>query len=196
MGVEVDGVYALADDEMPTVDGEDGPNAPLTERALKARPELANLANQRKAQALTADALRGGYGPAFGAVANATESGSSFDRLIPNWYIGLTLNWAIFSGGFTHGQVGAQRLQVEVDVEQGRLAVQAAKATITAAEEALVNARDQLNLAEARYRQGLGSVIELDDAQVAYTTAAAQAVQARFGLASARAQLLAALGTR
>ena len=72
--------------------------------------------------------------------------------------------------------------------------MQAAKATITAAEEALVNARDQLSLAEARYKQGLGSVIELDDAQVAYTTAAAQAVQARFGLAAARAQLLAALG--
>ena len=74
--------------------------------------------------------------------------------------------------------------------------MQAAKATITAAEEALANARDQLSLAEARYKQGLGSVIELDDAQVAYTTAAAQAVQARFGLGSARAQLLAALGAR
>ena len=58
--------------------------------------------------------------------------------------------------------------------------MQAAKATITAAEEALVNARDQLSLAEGRYKQGLGSVIELGDAQVAYTTAAAQAVQARF----------------
>ena len=210
MGVEVDGVYALADDDLPAIDGEDGGNAPLTERALKARPELANLASQREAQALTADALRGGYGPAFGAVANATESGSALDRLIPNWYVGLTLTWGIFQGGLTRGQIreakgnvmgldgqlAAQRLQVEVDVEQGRLAVQAAKATITAAEEALVNARDQLNLAEARYRQGLGSVIELDDAQVAYTTAAAQAVQARFGLASARAQLLAALGAR
>jgi outer membrane protein len=208
MGVPVDGVYALADDELPVIDGEDGPNGPLTERALKARPELANLASQRQAQALLTDALRGGYGPSFGAVANATESGSALDRLVPNWYVGLTLNWAILQGGFTHGQVreakgnligldgqaAAQRLQVEVDVEQGRLAVQAAKATITAAEEALVNAKDQLNLAEARYRQGLGSVIELDDAQVAYTTAAAQAVQARYGLASARAQLLAAMG--
>ena len=92
------------------------------------------------------------------------------------------------------GQAAALRLQVELDVEQARLGVQAAKATITAAEEALVNARDQLSLAEARYKQGLGSVIELDDAQVAYTTAAAQSVQARFGLAAARAQLRAALG--
>ena len=210
MGVDVDGSYTLADDDLPAIADEDGPNAPLTERALKARPELANLANQRQAQALLTDALRGGYGPAFGAVANATEAGSSLERLVPNWYVGLSLTWAIFSGGLTHGQVreakgdllsldaqaATLRLQVEVDVEQGRLAVQAAKATIVAAEEALVNARDQLTLAEARYRQGLGSVIELADAQVAYTTAAAQAVQAHYGLATARAQLLAALGAR
>jgi len=210
MGVSVDGVYALADNDLPSVDGEDGPNAPLTDRALKARPELANLASQRQAQELLTDAVRGGYGPSLGAIANATESGSSIDKLVPNWYVGLQLSWAIFQGGLTHGQVREQkgnligldgqvaalRLQVEVDVEQGRLAVQAAKATIAAAEEALVNARDQLTLAEARYRQGLGSVIELDDAQVAYTTSAAQQVQAKYGLAAARAQLLAALGAR
>ena len=210
MGVELTGAFAIADDELPAVAGEDGAAAPLVARALEARPELANLASQRRAQELLVDALRGGYGPSIGAAASATETGSSFDRLIPNWYVGLTLNWGIFLGGFTHGQVreakgnlinlagqaATLRLQVELDVEQARLGVQAAKATITAAEEAVLNARDQLTLAEARYKQGLGSVIELDDAQVAYTTAAAQAVQARFGLAAARAQLLAAMGAR
>ena len=208
MGVELTGAFALADDDMPAIAGEDGAAGPLTTRALEARPELGNIASQRRAQELTVESLRGGYGPSLGAVANAIETGSALDRLIPNWYVGLTLNWGIFQGGYTHGQVreakgnlmglagqaAALRLQVEVDVEQARLGVQAAKATITAAEEALLNARDQLSLAEARYKQGLGSVIELDDAQVAHTTAAAQAVQARFGLASARAQLLAALG--
>jgi outer membrane protein len=210
MGIELTGMFTLADDDMVVVSGEDGGPGSLTGRALEARPELANLASQVHAQALTVDALRGGYGPSLGAIANAQETGSSFDRLVPNWYVGLTLTWAILQGGYTHGQVreakgnlmglsgqaAAQRLQVEVDVEQGRLAVQAAKATITAAEEALVNAKDQLSLAEARYKQGLGSVIELDDAQVAYTTAAAQQVQAKYGLAAARAQLLAALGAQ
>ena len=59
-----------------------------------------------------------------------------------------------------------------------------------------MNARDQLRLAEARYAQGLGSVIELGDAQVAVTAAAAQDVQARFNLSAARAQLMSALGVR
>ena len=68
------------------------------------------------------------------------------------------------------------------------------KATISAADEALVNARSQLTLAEKRYEHGLGNAVELSDAQVAYTTAEAQVVQSTFNLASARAQLLAALG--
>jgi outer membrane protein len=74
--------------------------------------------------------------------------------------------------------------------------VRAAKATIGGAEEALTNAREQLRLAEARYQTGQGSIIELSDAQVAYTTAEAQEVSARYSLAAARAQLLTALGTR
>ena len=88
------------------------------------------------------------------------------------------------------------RLQVSVDVVQGRLAVRASKSSIDGAEEALTNAREQLRLAEGRYQTGQGSIIELADAQVAYTTAEAQEVSARYSLASARAQLLTALGER
>lgn len=94
--------------------------------------------------------------------------------------------------------VDAQRalevLQVRLDVDSARLAVRAAKATIGAADDALTNAKEQLRLAEQRYATAVGSIIELYDAQVAFTTAAAQVVQARYGLAAARAQLLAALG--
>ena len=83
-----------------------------------------------------------------------------------------------------------------MEVEQAQLAVRAAKAAGVAAEEAIVNAREQLRLAEGRYSAGLGSVIELGDAQVLLTNAAAQGVQARYNLATARAQLMAALGKR
>ena len=121
---------------------------------------------------------------------------------------GRALTWPLFQGGLTTAQVhqaeanlegiDAQRaleeLQVRLDVDTARLAVRAAKATIGAADDALTSAREQLRLAEQRYATGVGNIIELDDAQVAYTTAAAQVVQARFGLATARAQLLAALG--
>jgi outer membrane protein len=210
MGMPSDRTYDLTDTELGAVPGEDGDLDTLTAQAVKARPELVLAEQQRQAQELLVGSYRGNYGPALSAIASLTDVGTKLDSLAPNWFVGLSLSWAILSGGLTHGQVreakgtlaaltaqaDIERLQVSVDVEQGRLAVRGAKSTIGGAEEALSNAREQLRLAEARYQTGQGSIIELADAQVAYTTAEAQEVSARFGLASARAQLLAALGDR
>jgi outer membrane protein len=200
--------YDVAQDDLPPVDDEDQPLATLFARAVAARPEFANLQKQRDAQEALLRAARGGYGPAFSAAAGGTEQGVALDNLVPNWYAELLLTWPFFQGGLTRGQVhqaeaevqsvDAQRslelLQVQLDVDSARLAVRAAKATIGASDDALTNAREQLRLAEQRYVTGVGSIIELTDAQVAYTSAEAQVVQARYGLATARAQLLAALG--
>jgi outer membrane protein len=79
-------------------------------------------------------------------------------------------------------------------VEQARLGVRAARATLGAATEAADAARERLVLAEGRYQTGVGSVLELADAQLALTTALGQRVQAEFQLAAARSQLLQALG--
>lgn len=210
MGVMVGPTFTLADTELPAVPGEDGAMGPLLDRAQRARPELANLVDQRRAQELTLRSVKGAYGPALSAIGNLSDNGTSIDGLVPNWYVGLGLTWNILQGGLTNGQVreakgtlenlvGQEevlRLQIQVDVEQARLGVQAAKATISAAEEAQANARNQLTLAEQRYEHGLGNAVELSDAQVAYTSAEAQLVQAKFNLASARAQLLTAVGDR
>jgi len=210
MGLPASTRFEPADSEMPPVPGEAGDAAALIEQALRTRPELASLANQKNAQELTLRSLCGGYGPSLGAVAGVSDTGTSADHLVPNWYVGLALSWPLLQGGLTRGQIReasgtlaslgaqeqAQRLQVGIDVEQARLAVAAAKASIQAAAQALTNAREQLRLAEGRYQSGMGSIVELDDAQVAFTNAGAQDVQARYGLASARAQLLAAMGVR
>ncbi|HEX4477487.1 MAG TPA: TolC family protein, partial [Polyangiaceae bacterium] len=91
-------------------------------------------------------------------------------------------------------QIAQEELAVRLEVEQGLLDVQSAKVVISAAREALTNAKEQLRLAEGRYESGVGSIIELGDAQVAAANAAAQDVQAEYSLASARAELLSALG--
>jgi outer membrane protein len=208
MGLFTSARYQLADSALPGVLGEDGALAPLVDQALGARPELKNIQRQRRAQELTISALRGGYGPSLAATGGGTDVGPSLDRLVPNWFVGLTLSWPFLQGGLTRGQIHEAngtletlaadeeilRLQVSVGVEQAQLAVRAGKSSMVATQEALVNAREQLRLAEARYATGLGSVIELGDAQIAASTAAAQDVQARFSLSAARAQLLTALG--
>jgi outer membrane protein len=89
-----------------------------------------------------------------------------------------------------------ERLQIRVDVTQAALNIRAAKATFVAATDAETNAKERLRLAEGRYTAGLGNAIELSDAQLAQTTALSQLAQAKFRLASARADLLAAMGRR
>jgi len=79
-------------------------------------------------------------------------------------------------------------------VEQAEATLLGNKESLVAAQDAVDNAKEQLRLAEGRYQAGVGTIIELSDAQVQLTNAAAQLVQAQFNLATARAKLLAALG--
>lgn len=208
MGVEGPADYDVADQAAPVVEGEDQPLDPLLDEALRNRPEMAALDQQIRAQELTIDAVRGGYGPALGIATGVTDTGSALDALVWNWSATATLTWNLFQGGLTAAQTrearanleglkaqsAAERQQVRLEVDQARLAVRAARASVGAAGEAVVNARERLRLAEARYRTGVGNAIELGDAQLALTQAGAQRVQADYNLASSRSQLLRALG--
>jgi outer membrane protein len=200
--------YDVSDEDMPALADEDQTLEVLVRKAVAARPELAALSKEREGSEASLSSARGTYGPSIVASGSVTEVGLNLQQLVPNWAVGVGLTWPIFQGGLTRGLVhqeegqmasfDAQRaveeLQVRLDVDTARLAVRAAKATIGAVDDALTSAREQLRLAEQRYATGVGNIIELNDAQVAYTSAAAQVVQARYGLATARAQLLAAMG--
>ena len=200
--------YDVQDETLPPIPGEDGELSALLDDALRTRPELSALERQIRAQELLVSSAKGAYGPALGAAMNLTDSGSDLTNLTWNWNASLNLTWGLFQGLLTRSQVRearanlsvvqAQRAgivnQVRVEVEQAHLQVRAAKATIAAVGEALFNSRERLRLAEGRYQSGVGSVIELSDAQVAAATAAAQSIQAEYSLATARAALLKALG--
>jgi len=208
MGVVGPTDYDVADEDIGVLPGEDGPSTDLAKTALDTRPEIVTLRRQQRAAQLTLTAVKGAYGPTLSAVGAISEAGVQLDALGTNWNVGLVLSWPLFQGGLTTGQVreaqgnldaaGAQiaqeELAVRLEVEQGLLDVQSAKVVISAAREALTNAKEQLRLAEGRYESGVGSIIELGDAQVAAANAAAQDVQAEYSLASARAELLSALG--
>jgi outer membrane protein len=212
MGVASNTEYDVADEGLAPIDGEDEGTEQLASKALGNRPELTSLEKQREADQLTVRSIKGGYGPtldAIGGLSLADAWGHGTDTgAVPTAYVGVALTWPLFQGGLTTGQVkeaegnlgvadaqlDQEKLQVSLDVEQARLAVRAGKVAITTADEALTNARYQLKLAEKRYAAGVGSIIELGDAQVATTSAGAQRVQADYNLATARAQLLAALG--
>ncbi len=209
MGVEGPIDYDVANDALPPQAGEDGALDPLLATALAARPEIASATEQVKAQQLLIQSARGAYAPSISAGAGlvqATETGTNYVGW--NAAAGVTLTWNLFQGGLTKGtvheaegnlgfaaaQLDVLRQQVRVDVDQALLAIRAAKAALSSSRDALVAARQRLSLAEGRYQNGSGSVIELGDAQIAAANAAAQVVQTDFQLATARAQLVWALG--
>ncbi len=204
------GDFEVSNEELAAIDAEEQPIDQLTKTALAARPELVALVRQSEAQELTIKGIKGAYGPTLGATAGISESGIALDSLANRWSVGAALSWPIFQGGLTNGQVReaeanldvtraqleGQKLQVRLDVEQAALNIRAAKSEIQASNEALTNTKERLRLAEGRYEAGVGAIIELGDAQVAASNAAAQVVQAEFNLSLARAQLLTAMGRR
>jgi outer membrane protein len=210
IGLDAPPDFDLSDEVFPPVSDEDATMQQLLDEAWRGRPEVVAADKQLRAAQLTVRSAYGSYGPSLGVGTSVTDSGTALGSLGWNANFSVSLSWNLFSGLLNWSQVReakatydsfeAQRdlikLGLRLEVDQGRVAVSGAKAALTAATEALENARVRLKLAEGRYQAGVGSVIELGDAQVALTNAAAQEVQARYTLANARAQLMKALGRR
>jgi outer membrane protein len=202
--------FDVDNEPLPAEPDEDVPSEQLLRTSLGTRPEMRSLEKQVESQHLAVRAAEGAYGPSLGTSASASEAGAELSDLRWNFGIGATLTWQLFQGGLTRATVRAaeaneaatraqlaqERQQVRLELTQASLNVQAAKVSVATAKEAEVNARERLRLAEGRYQAGAGSIIELQDAQVAETTAAAQVVQAEYALSLARASLRRAMGRR
>jgi outer membrane protein len=226
MGTTGDTDYDVADQTFAAVPGETGAVGQLIDEAITARPDLAALDRQVRAQELTARAVRGNYWPVLNVIAGARDEGQSFSRtptldnfgqtvfnqggMAWNVWGGVQLAWPLFQGLLTHGQVReadaqldaarAERdrlvQQVWVAVQQAVASVRAAAEAVAASDEALTAARERLRLADGRYQAGVGNIIELGDAELGAAQAGAQKVAADYALASARAALVLALGRR
>jgi outer membrane protein len=200
--------YALAPATVAAVAGEDGPAGPLAERMLANRPALQGAAERVRAQERSAGAARGARWPRLGAFASANAAGPRPDRTDGAWAAGVTLSWTLFDGGLVRAQVreadaalASLRAQEETARQDARLEleqllanVRGAKAALAATGEAVAAARERLRLASARYESGAGTLLEVNDAEVAVATAAGQGVEAEYRLAQSRARLVEVLG--
>ena len=185
---------------------EDDPPAltALVETSRKFRPEIVQLDKQLEAADASLTAAHAERRPVLSANASTQWSPGSGDwDPQPNWNAGVTLSWSLFDGGkasadarVAHANLesaAAQRdallVTLTSQLDSARSQIVANRANVQASTEAVTAARAQLKLADARYAQGLGSQIELADAQTAVTTAEGNLVQAEFQLATAWAQL-------
>ena len=192
-------------------DKQPSPLGELVNVARQHRPEIIQLDKQIAASDASLTAAHAERRPILSASASVAEAydfdGNSWVSQ-PTWAAGATLAWQLWDGGKSAADVKvaeanlvnseAQRdgilVTVTSQLDSARSQIVANKANVAASTEAVTAAQTQLKLADARYSQGLGSQIELADAQTAVTTAEGNLVTAEWQLADAWAQLRRALG--
>src|SRR5437667_773750 len=177
-------------------------DAEALDLAYANRPELKSLAAQERADIERIKAIEKDYLPKLTLASNVTWSGARYP-LQETWNFGGLVNLSIFNGGLTTAQVGeakanldnlratedATRQNVTLEVRQALLNLRQAAESIGVADKGLQQARENLTLAEGRYKTGVGNIIELTDAQVSLATAEASRVQALVGYRTALAAL-------
>jgi outer membrane protein len=140
---------------------------------------------------------------------NGTWQWSSFDfPLQSKWTTGVTLSMPLFQGFAISAQV--QQAEATVDeakagldvlmeavmlqVEQNYLSLKEAQERIDASDKLVVQAKENLRLAEGRYNSGVGSPIEITDAQVTLSNAEITDIQALADYNSSLIRLHQAIG--
>lgn len=172
------------------------------ETAYTLRPELQSLRAQQQSLREQIDALEKDYLPNVTGNAGYDWSGTGRPS-DESWNVGASVNLSIFNGGLTTAKLGearanlsnlefseeAERQTVALEVRQAVLDLKRSSQAIDASDTALVQARENLGLAEGRYRTGVGTIIELTDAQAARASASASHVQALYSYQIALAAL-------
>ncbi len=168
---------------------------PLIQQAIQQRPEIAALQDQVEAARKFGSAEHDLWRPtvsALGAVGEAPVR----DEHIPNWYgaVGVNINIPIFNGFLYNARAKAADLQTEVnrqkladmrdniarDVRNSWQNTNSAFERLSVTRQLREQASLTLDLAQARYNLGLGSIVELSQAVLQKTEADIADTDARY----------------
>jgi outer membrane protein len=209
LGYERTQAFTLAEEPLP---GPPAPDAdPLIGEALSQRPELASLSLNRDAAHRFAEAEKDLRNPTISAlgtagVVPAHDLGYHGDNYAA---AGVNLNIPIFNGGLfaarrSEAELRAQAadkdvqeltLQISKDVRVAWLEANNAFRRLDVAARLVDEANEAFRLAQTRYDAGLGSIVELTQAQYTQTSAQIGAATARYDYLSRRSTLDYTTGT-
>ena len=205
MGVSATTQFTLADDLVYVKVTESTGN--LVADALKNRPEY----EQAKLRVASAESLlKRTFRDFFPDVVGTGSVGGVRTDLNLSWSAGISLNWSIFDGGnrlsryreakanldASYERVKATELDISREVEQARSTVIESDERILAAQAAVASAQENFRLVQGRFDAGVGTILDLTDAQLALTQAQNTEAQALADFRIALARLDRALGRR
>jgi outer membrane protein len=173
------------------------------------RPDLKALEDELASQKASLDAANKAQNP---TLAGSASYGWNSDTFFPgnrSWSFGVTLNFPLFNGFYTQGEVEAVKAQLEEtqaqidslklsirqNVEQAYLNLQAAKTSLEVANKSLQYAEENFHLAKGEYEVGTGNYLQFTDAEVSLVQAKTNQIQALANYNIAVASLKQAMGT-
>jgi outer membrane protein len=206
--IDVDTTMVIRFQE-PDIDEEIG-------HALANRPDLKSLELSKSAARVSIAAAKSGWWPRIAAGFNYGWSDRKMAENLNffqdeySWSVGATVSLNLFDRFVTNSNVGmakADYRRAEYSLEKAKLdaikevknlgfIINEAKERIVVASETVEQAREDLRLAEERYRVGAGTMLETIDAQVALTQAKADVIEAKCDYLIAVADLARATGRR
>jgi outer membrane protein len=180
-----------------------------TERAYENRSDLKSLETRKEAARESVALAKKGFYPSFSGNANYNHGGAGFP-LEESWSAGVFVNFSLFSGYLTTYQVEeaganlntlkadeeALRQNILLDVQSSYLNLQEAGERVPTAEITKKQAQENLDLANGRYSAGVGSPLEVTDAEVAFSNAKTSYIRALYDYKVAQASLERAMGIR
>jgi len=176
--------------------------------ACQNRPELFELNARLMAGEEKIKFFKSEYLPKIsGRMSYDWKGGSSpLDR---EWRAGITMDVPLFSGLDTSyrlkeagenlisvkSRVNSLKLKIKKEIEQGVLNLKEAGEIVSATKTAVEQAKENLRLAQGRYKVGLATIIDLTDARVLFLEANTDSITALYDYKIGEATIKKAVGT-
>jgi outer membrane protein len=181
--------------------------------ALAKRPELRQAEKLSAASAEEIKIAQAGYQPELSGFGTYRIYDSAFsdnvDDTVHGWLVGVRASWPLFDGGLSKGKVAQARAKlsqadfdaadtrrsIELEVRQSYSDYLQALELLEAQKKTVEQAEESIRLADARYKAGTGTQLDVLSAQTALTDARSNEAQALYDYSVAVASLERATGT-
>lgn len=176
--------------------------------AYDQRPELKGSRARIESAKASIDQAKSGLYPNLSLDASYGWQNSDFFPNEKKWSVGLTVGIPIFEQLTAKSKISqaaanlaglkATEIQtvrnIELDVQQAWLSLKEAMERLDVTKKALEQAEEDMRVSEGRYKEGMGNILEVIDAQTALTQARTNNVVALYDIANAGAKLDRAIG--
>lgn len=178
-------------------------------QAYETRPDVLSSQTGVRISQIQLNQAKAGFFPTFSFSAGFSKNGDDFYLDNEETKLLASVEIPLFNAFKTYNNVKQAKLSLEgtlndnrnllnnvfLEVQSAYIKMQESQESIPIAELNVQKAKENLDLAQGRYNEGIGDVIALKDAEVAYTDAELSLLTARYDYASAVADLKQAMGT-